>query len=728
MIQTGSTQAGVWRITVNIFTALTTVSTLALAVGAQAATPNDMTSGSLLLTAKDGSYLEAPRLGADYNVTVSGPTGRTVLTQRFENPADGWVEGVYVFPLPEGAAVDTLKIIAGNRVIVGDVKEKQEAKIIYEEAKASGQTASLVEQERPNLFTNSVANIGPHETVIVQIEYQETIQQTSGTYHLRLPLVVAPRYNPSPIVQTVDLRSDGTGVLKANDPVADRDRITPPVIDPRLSGPVNPVSISVALNAGFELGVVKSSFHKIVSKVLDADSEVIGLGDVEVPADKDFELTWTAKGTAPQVGLFQEKVNGKDYLMATVTPPSVAGVAKPTPRETVFVIDNSGSMDGPSMQQAKEALLLGLDTLQPGDRFNVIRFDDTYDELFGTPVSADAENLSAAKAFVSSLSANGGTEMIPPLKEALHDDTPSDQSHLRQIVFITDGAIGNEQEMFAQLTKNRGRSRVFMVGIGSAPNSYLMTRAAELGRGTFTFIGEETQVKDRMQELFAKIGQPIVTNLKAEIDGAAIALTPDKLPDLYRGEPVVMMAEASGLKGTLTVTGMIGDAPWTVKLPVSGAAQGKGIDKLWAHRKVADYEVSSTLGDMSYEAANKAILAVALDHHIVSSQTSLIAVDKTPKRPPGYHLTRADVPLNLPSGWNYDKVFGEQNPKPSYERDAKLDGYMQLAVAKSPVSQSPVVTLPQTATPGQLFALIGVMLAGCAAYLRRLALRSGAVS
>ena len=709
--------------------ALLSVSTLALASTAHALGPNDMTSGSLLLKAQNGAYLEAPRQGSDYNVTVSGPTGRTVLTQRFENPADGWVEGVYVFPLPEGAAVDTLKIIAGNRVIVGEVKEKQEAKVMYERAKDAGQTASLLEQERPNIFTNSVANIGPHETVIVQIEYQEAIQQSGGQYRLRLPLVVAPRYNPQPIVQTVDFTRDGTGVLRTNDPVPDRARISPPVLDPRVNAPVNPVSISVSLNAGFELGDVKSSFHTIADKVIDADSQVIGLAQAELPAEKDFELTWTAKGTAPQVGMFKEQVGGKDYLLATVTPPSVQTQGKVQARETVFVIDNSGSMDGPSMVQAKEALLLGLDTLQPGDRFNVIRFDDTMTELFAVPVPADAEHISMAKSFVSSLSANGGTEMIPPLKEALVDDTPSDTSHLRQVVFITDGAIGNEQEMFAILTKQRGRSRVFMVGIGSAPNSYLMTRAAELGRGTFTFIGDAAQVRSRMQELFAKIGQPVVTGLSAKVDGAAINLTPNSLPDLYRGEPVLMMAEASGLKGTLTVSGMIGETPWSVALPLSAAAEGKGIDKLWAHRKVADYEVASTLGEISSDEASKAILKTALDHQIVSSQTSLIAVDKTPKRPAGYHLTRAEIPLNLPAGWNYDKVFGEQPsqtvPQPKGERDAMIEQFKQLAVARSPaqLAAAPQVTLPQTATASELLALLAAGLASVGAAMRLAARR-----
>ena len=693
--------------------------------------PNDMTSGSLLLKLKSGGFVEAPRLGSDYTVTVSGPTARTILTQRFSNPSDGWVEGVYVFPLPEEAAVDTLKIVAGNRVIVGEVKERQEAKAIYEAAKRDGQTAALLEQERPNLFTNSVANIGPHDSVVVQIEYQETVKQSEGTYSLRLPLVVAPRYNPAPIEQTADFKSDGSGYGTVNnDPVPDRQRISPPVLDPAKHGPVNPVSINVTLNAGFALDDVKSAFHKINITSSDEQSRVLTLADAIVPADKDFELTWTAKGTAPQVGLFHENINGKDYLLASITPPSVTGTSPVLPRESIFVIDNSGSMDGPSMDQAKAALLLGLDKLTAKDTFNVIRFDDTMDVLFPTAVAADKEHLDAARRFVSALTANGGTEMIPPLKAALQDDHVNDGSRLRQIVIITDGAIGNEQEMFALLTKNRGRSRVFMVGIGSAPNSYLMTRAAELGRGTFTFIGDASQVQTRMESLFTKIGQPVVTGLVAEIAGSSVKLTPNPLPDLYRGEPVLVMAEGDHVSGTLVVSGKIGDAPWSAKLPLAGAAEGKGISKLWAHRKVADIEVESTLGTITQEVANKQVLDVALAHQIVSSQTSLIAVDKTPNRPLDQALTRVEVPLNLPDGWNFEKVFGKDipsEPATPKQRDASLEAYTQLASLEKPLVQTSglqqQVDLPQTATNAELLALLGAMLAMMAMALRLMSRR-----
>ncbi len=666
-------------------------------------TPNDMQAGSLLLKSNEsGKYLEAPRVATDFNVTISGPTGRTIVTQRFENPADGWVEGVYVFPLPENSAVDTLKIIAGNRVIVGEVKERREAQIIYEEAKASGQAASLLEQERPNMFTNSVANIGPGETVIVQIEYQETIKQSSGVYSLRLPLVVAPRYIPEPLIQSVELSNDGFATE-----LTDAQRITPPVLDPQKSAPVNPTTITISLNTGFALGDVKSLYHSIKT---DPQTGKITLSEAAIPADKDFALEWEAAGTAPQAGLFTETVNGNDYLLGFVTPPSAATHEISKPRETIFVIDNSGSMEGPSMAQAKESLMYGLSQMKPGDLFNVVRFDDTMEIVFPASVSANKENLDHAIRFVSGLTANGGTEMIPAMAAALRDMNAS-TTHLRQVVFLTDGAIGNEQQLFATITGGLGRSRVFMVGIGSAPNSYLMTRAAELGRGTFTHIGDGGEVTAKMQDLFNKIGSPVVTELKAELIGNTAKITPDKLPDLYLGEPVLFMAEGKSLTGMLKISGNIGNQPWEVSLPIAKAAKGHGISKLWARRKIADYEVASTLGTLTYENANKEILGVALAHQIVSSQTSLVAVDKTPRRPAGEKLSRADVPLNLPAGWSYESLFGEQAPAVK-QREASTE-FLQLAVLQKPAaapSPDQQVMLPQTATPAEMLALIAALL------------------
>ncbi len=284
-------------------------------------------------------------------------------------------------------------MVVGDRVVVGEIKERQQARIIYEQARASGQKAALTEQERPNIFTNSVANIGPGETVLVQIEYQEPVQQSGNEFSLRVPMVVGPRYNPAPLVQSVDLRADGGGWgVTTTDPVPDRDRISPPVSDPAEHAPVNPTAITVRLQAGFPLGEVKSHHHQVKIESPDSTTRIITLAEGPVPADRDFELTWKpAAEKAPSVGLFREHVGDADYLLAFVTPPSVEQAQqKPLPREVIFVIDNSGSMGGTSIVQAKASLIYALGRLQPNDRFNVIRFDHTMDVLFPNSVPADA--------------------------------------------------------------------------------------------------------------------------------------------------------------------------------------------------------------------------------------------------------------------------------------------------------------------------------------------------
>jgi Ca-activated chloride channel family protein len=624
----------------------------------QRVTPGDMNTGGLLLQSDDGGLIEAPRLQTDVVMAVSGTIARVTVTQRFENPSDRWLEGIYVFPLPEQSAVDALRMEIGDRVIEGEIKGREEAKQAYEAAKDAGQKASLVEQERPNIFTNSVANIGPHETIVVRIEYQETVKQDGGVYSLRFPLVVAPRYNPAGGgVTTVDFGGKPATV----DPVPDRDRITPPVLDPAKSPKINPVSIKVTLNAGFALGDVKSSFHQIALDRTGDETASLTLADGTVPADKDFELTWSPKAASvPQTALFHETVNGQDYLLAMVTPPTLESAAKLLPRELIFVIDNSGSMAGTSIVQAKQSLLYALDRLRAGDKFNVVRFDDTMETLFDNAVDATSENLAIAKNFVSRLDAQGGTEMLPALKAALKDASSTDTNRVRQVVFLTDGSVGNEDQLFAEISGHLGRSRLFTVGIGSAPNSYFMHRAAELGRGSFTHIGSEEQVLARMSALFAKLEKPVMLGLKAEWpQGTSAEVWPDPLPDLYAGEPVVLSARVGATSGELHLSGMFDGKPWTAALRLSDAVDGIGVAKLWARSKIDSLEAKA-YGDVSFGVIEKQIEAVALEHHLVSSQTSLVAIDKSKSRPDGQGAASVDMPVNLPEGWVYDKVFGPQ--------------------------------------------------------------------
>jgi Ca-activated chloride channel family protein len=680
---------------------------------------SDARSGSLLLKTDEAGTAEATRLGIDVDLTVSGPTVRARVTQIFRNPTNDWVEATYVYPLPAGGAVDKLKMVIGDRIVIGDIKERQQARIVYEQARRDGQKAALTEQERPNIFTNSIANIGPGETVLVQIEYQEPVQQSGNEFSLRVPMVVGPRYNPAPVVQSVDLRSDGRGWgATSTDPVPDRDRISPPVLDPAHNAPVNRTSITVHLQAGFPLGEVKSQHHAVTMESPDKSTRIIHLAEGAVPADRDFELTWKpAAEKSPSVGLFREHVGDAYYLLAFVTPPSVEQAEqKPLPREVIFVIDNSGSMGGTSIIQAKASLIYALGRLQPNDRFNVIRFDHTMDVLFPDPVPADAGHLARAKSFVGALQADGGTEMVPAMRAAL-TDKGGDANHVRQVVFLTDGAIGNEQELFETITAMRGRSRIFMVGIGSAPNTFLMTRAAELGRGAFTHIGAVEQVEERMRGLFAKLENPAVTGLTAKFSDAKADLTPAAIPDLYRDEPLVLAAKLDQLKGSVEIKGRIGDRPWVVTLPLANAAEGQGLSKLWARRKIADAEIARTLHEATPEDADKTILSLALEHQLVTRLTSLVAVDKTPSRPAGEPLRLSELPLNLPAGWDFAKVFGEKaqpiSPPAGRRADAD-DARVQLAMTKRAlpvVSAAPnTVMLPKTATDAELKMIAGSML------------------
>ncbi|ACK82538.1 marine proteobacterial sortase target protein [Methylorubrum extorquens] len=669
-------------------------------------------SGTLLLRFEGGAPVEAPRLKADAAISVSGLTARATITQAFRNTTSEWAEGTYLFPLPEDAAVDTMKLVVGDRVIVADIRERAAARRVYEAAKAEGKAAALTEQQRPNLFTNAVANIGPGETVLVQIEYQQPVRSSAGTYALRLPTVAAPRYSPAPPAVTAVVERGA-----AADPVPDREKIAAPVLDPARHAPINPLTLTIDLMAGFPLGQVRSATHAVRIEERSASERRITLADGATAADRDFELTWTAApGEAPSIGLFREQVAGAEAVLAVVTPPESASPASPVPRDVVFVIDNSGSMGGASMRQAKASLLIGLDRLGAGDRFNVIRFDHSFDTLFPDLVPADAGHLMRAKSFVAGLQASGGTEMLAPLQAALRDATPEETGRLRQVVFLTDGAIGNEAQIFSAIATERGRSRLFMVGIGSAPNGYLMRHAAEVGQGSFTQIDTPDQVTERMRALLVKLESPAVTDLTATFSEPGIDVTPARLPDLYRGEPLTLSARMGQARGTLTLTGRIGGQPWQTQLHLDAAQDGTGIGKLWARAKIAEAETARLTGGLTTEAADAAILRLALDHGLTTRLTSLVAVDATPRRPAGMRLASTELPLNLPAGWDFETVFGTQDEAPQLPPPPRQ---RRAAAPATQIAAAQAVALPQTATDFEIRAWLGALLLALGLVLSR---------
>jgi len=716
---------------VNILVAVT-----ALAMNARAETisgistaglvkPGEMGTGSILFKSKtDGLYVPAPLIATDVDIKVAGTIARATVTQRFRNVSDQWVEGIYVFPLPETAAVDRLRLKVGNKFIEGKIKEREEAKKIYEKANASGKKAGLVEQERPNMFTTSVANVGPGEAIVVQIEYQQTVHLSKGVYSLRFPMVVGPRYIPAP----AKVASENGFVPQ--DPVPDTARITPPVAPPE-SEITNPVSLTVHLAAGFPIGDIASHTQDIAIAHDGDDAATVSLKDGTVPANRDFELDWTPKkGDAPSAALFHERWKGDDYVVLGVTPPTDLP-ANTDPREFIFVIDISGSMAGESIREAKAGLLYALDTLKPRDSFNIIAFNTGTASLFSAPRLANDESLANARAFIDGLQANGGTEMKPALDRALEQYADEDRARLRQVVFLTDGDVGNEAELFRLIADNLGDTRLFTIGIGSAPNSYFMRRAARMGRGTYTYIGSSKDVLDRMAELLGKIAHPALTDIKvAWPQGAKPEAMPDPVPDLYFGEPVEIAARLDDAKGTVTISGTLGITPWQTTLDLSNARDAKGVAGLWARDKIAQLEESEIRG-ADRDKTKQAITKTALDYGLVSKYTSLVAVDVQPARPTNADLTSTDIPTLLPAGWEWNKLFGGEEPQtigtpPNggsggsfggpriLKTDAADTAKMQVAqlaaasVAPAPVSQQ--IALPQTATPAEEMLLTGLFL------------------
>ncbi|MCK5498724.1 MAG: VWA domain-containing protein, partial [Gammaproteobacteria bacterium] len=365
-------------------------------------------------------YTLAPSLDTDVHIQIRGMIARATVKQTFHNNSADWQEGIYVFPLPENAAVDQLRMHIGNRVIEGQIKEKQQAKKEYQKAKTEGKRASLVEQERPNIFTTSVANIGPDEDIMIEITYQQPVRYMNETFSLRFPMVVTPRYIPG---KTVVSGFEGTGWSLNTDQVVDASRITPPVPKPDQDmdnepkhRPINPVSLRMDLDAGFLLSNRDSPYHPIDIGIPDKTRYSIQLQNKRVPANRDFVLDWKAEaGKSPMAALFTEEKDSDIYSMIMLLPPA-SETSPVLHREVIFVIDTSGSMSGPSIVQAKQALNLALDRLKPGDRFNIIQFNSYTDKLFHFPQPLSHHALRQAHLYVHSLEAQGGTEMAPALR------------------------------------------------------------------------------------------------------------------------------------------------------------------------------------------------------------------------------------------------------------------------------------------------------------------------
>ena len=615
-------------------------------------------TGTLVLKTAAGE-VTAPWIDTDVDMRVSGMVARVHVRQRFINDQPEYVEGMYAFPLPDSAAVHAMRMQVGDRVIEGEIRERNEARKAYTEARADGRRASLVEQSRPNLFRTSIANLAPYDTIEVELEYLQVLSYDAGRFSVRLPLTSTPRYEPGAARVSASGAADALPAAVpagaygfervSHDGDGGPEDIVPAILriedDERAMA-----SLHVELDAGFALAELASPYHAVhVERA--GRRYVVDLAAGKVPMDRDFELIWRPDtGATPGAAVFSETLDGEAYALVMLVP-NVRSELPPPPREMIFVIDTSGSMEGMALAQAKSAVALAIAGLGPRDRFNVIQFDSVTKSLYDAPVASDAAARAQALDYVEALVADGGTEMEAALAAAFAGSTPP--GYLRQVVFVTDGGIANEDALLGQIRSQLGEARLFTVGIGAAPNGFFMHKAAELGRGTFTFIGTEQEVGARMRELLAKLAAPALTDIDVEWP-ATVEAWPARVPDLYAGEPVVVRARLPALAGTVVVHGSIGGRPWSAALPLDASRADEGVATLWARGKIEALMDAQRHG----ADAKREVVEVALRHRLVSAYTSFVAVDHMPVRPLQAALQSRNVPSLVPAKAAGDELIG----------------------------------------------------------------------
>jgi Ca-activated chloride channel family protein len=578
---------------------------------------------------------------------IDGYIATVDVTQQFHNPYASKIEAVYVFPLPENAAVNEFVMTVGDRKIRGIIREREQAERIYNEARSQGHVASLLTEERPNIFTQKVANIEPGKQIDINIRYFNTLRYDDGAYEFVFPMVVGPRYNPP-------ATTDGIGaVARGANGVSGQSTEVQYLTPNERSG--HDVSLSLNIKAGVDIEDVRCVNHSVDVKTSSESERQITLSPGDSIPNKDFVLQYKVAGDKIKTAMMTHKDDHGQYFTMMLYPPAELTQVQRSPMEMVFVLDCSGSMNGRPLEQARAAVSHALLTLTPRDTFQIINFNSTSSQLGTTPVIATPENIQRGLTYLASLDGSGGTEMIRGLQAAL--DFPHDEGRYRLVSFMTDGYIGNDPDILHAVAQKVGDSRIFSFGVGQSPNRYLMDRMALLGRGAVAYLSlndDPVQIMNRFNE---RISHPAMTDLS--IDWGTMNVTdvyPQILPDLIVGRPVVVTGRFTGEPSTVTVGGRTGMQPVSYSVAVDSDdtnKEHKGIAAVWARLKIADLTAQVSRTPNQAGELQQTVLQTALDYSLMSSFTAFVAVDSMTKTEGEFGTTVA-VPVPVPEGVRYD--------------------------------------------------------------------------
>jgi Ca-activated chloride channel family protein len=603
----------------------------------QETTPNAGSLQALDASGKPGR--ECPLKHTSVKAEVSGFISRVTVTQDFENPFTDKIEAIYTFPLPQSAAVDDLTMLIGDRTIKGKVMRREEAKATYAAAKELGKVAALLNQERPNIFTQAVANILPGQQIRIVISYVETLKYEEGSYEWVFPMVIGERYGDS------------------------TDQTSKPSTAPRIPGvrSGHDISIEVEIDAGVPVQSLNSETHETEVEQPDERRAVVRLKDRNTIPNKDFVLTYQVAGPAINDAVLAHRSERGGFFTLILQPPQRVSAEDVRPKELVFVVDTSGSMEGFPLKKAKETMDLALDTLYPYDTFNVITFAGDTDILFSEPQPATPENVRKAKKFLAKKDGDGGTEMMKAITAAL---APSDsQQHLRIACFLTDGQVGNDREIIAEVKKYKN-ARVFAMGFGDAPNRYLLDNMSHYGRGDVDYVSQAGNTSGVAHRFNERVRNPLLTDITIEWSPSLSIseIYPKSIPDLWSAKPVMISGRyEQGGKGTIRLKGKMAGQDFVREIPVELPETEDSHDvlaTLWARRKIDELtgeELHTVENGKMNDEAREEITQLGVKFRLMTQYTSFVAVDEMIFTGPEESRT-VDIAQTTSNGGTYSTV------------------------------------------------------------------------
>lgn len=592
-----------------------------------------------------------PLKHTDVKASISGYVATVDVTQQYHNPYSGKIEAVYVFPLPANAAVNEFLMTIGQRRIRGIIRERAEAERIYKAARAQGHVASLMTEERPNVFTQSIANIEPGKQIDVNVKYFHTLDYVDGWYEYVFPMVVGPRFNPPG-------STEGIGAVGRGDRGKSGQSTEVQYLRPtERSG--HDIALALRIDAGVIVEALESRNHKVkISR--HENVATVQLDDADTIPNKDFVLRYKVAGDRVKSAVMaQRDAKGGGYFTLMLFPPETLTDLPRKPLEMVFTLDVSGSMSGQPIEQSKAAIRYALTHMRPDDTFNVARFAGSSEQMAPHAVPANPENVAAGLQYINSTSAGGGTMMLEGIRRSLAVSPSTER--LRFVAFLTDGYIGNETDILREIHQLRQSTRIFSFGVGSSPNRYLLDHMAKFGAGCAAYLSLNDNAETIMADYFQRIAHPALTDLEIDFGGMNVSeVYPRKLPDLFVGRPVILTGKFTGRgEPTVKVRGKVGGEMREIILPVNledASAAHAGIQSVWARGKIAD------LFDRTTYESNPDLPAevkqVALEHGLMSAYTAFVAVDSSTKTA-GDHGTSVAMPVPVPEGVRYETTVPE---------------------------------------------------------------------